>query len=768
MVAGAAATAPAESATHPGTAVQGNAVLEVVVVTALKREESIQDVPAAVTAVSGESLAELSRRGIAELGAVVPSVSFSEGNGEAQIYIRGIGSNLIGTGADPSVAINIDGVYLGRSEMGLTQFLDVDRVEVLRGPQGTLYGRNATGGAINIVSLMPTQTREGYVSGLVGAFSNKELRAAVGGPIAPTLSFRIAGRYQEDDGYTRNLSTGSSVDDSNIKASRGVLQWEPAEALRIRLIGDYSEFSSGNTSLRPLDSTGAATVLGAVPTAFGDTRNDLQTFSDWTSKGITATLDWRLANATLTSISAYRPFSSRFNLNTDGTEIDITRSTIELDTDQYSEELRLAGDWRRLKWIVGAYYLKEDKHATFGVTRVNLVPGRSFILPAENHGVAKAAFFEGTYSFTDRFSLVAGVRYSDEDKTDDLRFHVVLENPTIDPGNDWLNGVFTTRDLGNVVAQRQGRDDWQSWTPKFGLNYRLSGDALLYASYTEGFKSGGFNDTSPANPPYGPENVTSYEVGAKSRWPDAGLRLNAAVFQYDYSDLQVLAYLNGLNLVTNAANSKVRGLEIDAEWNPIRVASLGLSLALLDAKYDKFLATYGICSTYAITVVQDASCIGDNLVTGLPIVAGSPRIIDASGHRLNNAPRTKGTLYSSYSFVLPASGSITAYAQVAHQSEIFFNPANDAAGRQPGVTTVDVRLSYLSASRHLGASLFGKNLTDQDYLRNIVQFTSTSLPPPAVGLPAAGAVITDPLSIGNPLGYPAPGRSWGIEATYKF
>ena len=224
-----------------GVAHAQTAPLEEVVVTAQKRAGNLQDTPIAISAVTGDAIEKLNIDDIGAIAAANPSLVYSEAGGEAQLYIRGIGSNIFNIGADQSVATHIDGVYTGRANMGLTQFLDIDRVEILRGPQGTLYGRNATGGAINIISRAPTDEFEGYVSGLVGSFDRIDVRGAVSGPITENLSGRLAVRRLKDDGYTEDLDPqgGDNVDDNDLAALRGSLRWK-SDVLTATLIAEYS------------------------------------------------------------------------------------------------------------------------------------------------------------------------------------------------------------------------------------------------------------------------------------------------------------------------------------------------------------------------------------------------------------------------------------------------------------------------------------------------------------------------------------------------
>lgn len=715
----------------------GTASLQEIVVTASKRVESLQDVPIAVTAYSGESIRNLAIADIEGLAVQTPSFAFSKAGGEAQIYIRGVGTNIFGIGADPSVAVNLDGVYLGRTNMGLTQFLDIDRVEILRGPQGTLYGRNATGGAINLVSRMPTREFEGYATAGFGEFDRVEVQGAVGGPLDEQWSFRLAGRYLKDDGYTEDLdSRGTNqLDDNDIQSYRAILQFTPSDSLTATLIGEYTEFSNGNTSIVPRDNLGLAETRGAVPTgSIHKERNDLATFFDWDSSGVTLNVEWDLGDGvSLTSITGWKEYTSDFLFNTDGTEIDITRSNFKYDSEQLSEELRLnaeIGDSWRL--LLGAYFFDEDKKGGLGLVRASLVPARSFVIPSENSTYAWALFAEATVDVTEKLSLTAGVRYSDEEKDDFSAFGLVFD----------VLGLESSGPVTPVGAPRVTSDSWDAFTPKFGVDYRVDDDTLVYGSVTRGFKSGGYNSLQPSNPPYDPEYIWAYEAGVKSQLADDRMRLNGAVFYYDYTDLQVSTFLNNLTYITNAAEATVMGAELEMLARITEQLEFGLAVSWLDSEYDTFMTAYG--STPCRPVPPATSCVR-------PL-----RPYDASGNQLINAPEWKANATAQYTMPLGTAGSLVLFGQLSYQDDLYFTQINESEVGQEAITLFDARAAWLSANGSWEVSAYGRNLTDEDYFHNGVRFTSTSDP------------AKDVFQIGNALGYPAQGRSWGMQATYRF
>ncbi len=705
-----------------GAAQAQSMALEEIVVTAQKRSENLQQIPIAITAISGEELDRIDLNEIQDIAIQTPSLEFSRAGGEAQLYIRGIGTNIFGVTVDPSVAVNQDGVYLARTQMGLTQFLDVDRVEVLRGPQGTLYGRNATGGAINLISRKPADEVEGYASATAGNFGRYEFQGAVSAPINDMVKTRLAARFLEDDGFTTDLDPrgGKEIDDQNMFAIRGTVEFDINDDVTFTVVGDWSDFTSGNRTIIPRDNLGLAESLGALPLgAFDETRNDLPTRYDWETGGITATLEWQVADGiALKSISAYKEFTGDFLFNTDGTEIDVTRSNFQYDTDQFTQEFQLSStDDGPLQWIAGLWYLKEDKFGALGLVRPPL--GLSFIIPNDDEGEAYAAFVEASYQFTDTLSFTAGIRYSDEEKEDITSVGAV---------ND-LDGLDSPNPVNQFGAPREAENSWDAWTPRFVLEFTPNDDMLFYASATRGFKSGGFN-AFDRNPAFNPEFIWSYEVGTKSDITDQ-VRLNASAFYYDYTDLQVSTFINGLTLTTNAAEATVKGVEFELQTLLAENLEFNLTGTWLDAEYDEFLSAQG----------------SEN---------GAPRLFNLAGNKLINAPEFSLNANLNYTVELDNGGTVDFFGQLSYRDEVFFTQFNEAAVGQDDLTLVDARIAYTTPDGSWSAGIYGKNIFDKEYFQNGVRFTSTSDP------------AVDTFGIGNALGYPAPGAQYGVQVNYRF
>ena len=699
-------------------------VLEEIVVTATKREQSLQDISVAVSVIDGDVLSNLSVDDIQDIYVSTPGLSFSRAGGEAQVYIRGVGSSAFGVTNDPSSAIHIDGVYLGLANMGLTQFLDVDRIEVLRGPQGTLYGRNATAGAVNIISRRPTEEFGGYVTASYGEFNRAQVEGAVSGPVTEGVRARLAAKFLTDDGYTDDLEPGGSedIDDQELFAVRGIVDFDVSEDVTVTLIADWSDFNSNNRAAKPLDDLSFAVLLNPAPQeAFDSTRNNLDTFFDWKTGGASAEITWDISDAlTLTSQTAFRTYDSDFFFNTDGTEIEITRSTFVYETDQISQELRLAyDDGEDLRWLLGGFFLDEDKSGALGLGRAThpTLNEVSFIIPNDDTAQSFAIFGEASYDITDAFTATLGARYTDEKKTDETSVGAIFGD---------FRGLAAE---GNVVIfnSREEEAKFDNFTPSFGLDFRPNDDHLLYLTVKKGFKSGGWNafDNSPS---FDPETLWSYEVGTKSELADGRVRLNTTGFYYDYKNLQVSAFRDGLTVTTNAAEATVWGMEFEMNAQVSENVVVNASAAYLNAKYDEFISTFGNA-------------------TG----------VDLSGNRLVNAPEFSFNLNGTFTQPLSSGARIELFSQISYQSQVFHTQNNEDLIGQEGLLLMDARLSYISADDSWEVAGIVKNLFDEEYFQNTVRFTSLSQGNPA-----------DSNNIGAALGYPGEGRWYGVQASYRF
>jgi len=728
------------SAGFPALAQEGAAALEEVIVTAEKREANLQDAAVAVAAYQGDLLQAMDINDAQSLILSDPSMSFSRAGGEGQIFIRGVGSNLLGIGQDSSVAIHQDGVYLGRPHLALSQFLDVERVEVLRGPQGTLYGRNATAGVINVISRKPTEETEGYVRGYVGNFDRKEIEAAVGGPLSDSAGFRVAARWTEDDGFTDDLEPagGDVIDNRSNYGIRGVLTFTPSDTFTAEFIAEYTESDGKNMSVMRRDNLHTSQRLGALENpGFGSTRNELDTYQDWETSGLTMTLSWQLSDSlSLVSITGYRQFEDDFSFNTDGVELFVTNTQYQREADQFTQELRLVSDLDGpLNWMLGGFYMSEDKKEALGLPAINF--GGNFNIFAENDTEALAVFGEVYFDITDSVRLVGGLRYNDEEKEDFSERGLIFFTPENDPRIDDPNSVLLGLSVPNPNAfnfpfgSRTTTDSWDDWTPKVAIEYRPNEDLLIYGSVTKGFKSGGTNslDTSP---PFDQEELISYELGMKSSWSNNRVIFNGSFFQYDYNDLQVSTFADGTTRIENAASADLTGDELTLAALLTDNLTLKIAGTFLDTEYKDFVTVFG----------------------NRP--EGGPNVVDLSGNELINAPESKLVASLSYDWSIGGNEAYL-FAQYTHVAELFHSQFNEAIIGQGSVDLLDLRAGYrFGADRQWEIAALIRNATDEEFFQNSVRFTSLS------------DSATDPRRIGAALGYPAEGRSYGMQVSYSF
>lgn len=660
------------------------AMLEEVTVTATKMgETNLQETPLAITAFTSDQMAKTGIKEVRDLMALTPNLNIAQNQAFAQIYIRGVGSNNIFVGADPSSTIHIDGVYMARPASYFSGFLDVERVEVLRGPQGTLYGRNSVGGTINVISRKPDNDLRAKVQGTIGNYDLYRAEGYISGPlIEDKLAGSVSMMRSKRDGYLDNIVPGvKDLDSEDMWSGRVQLRATPSEKLEILLRGDYMEDDgqvAGNAKLllpwAPLEDS----ILDDLHKVALDTEG----YMERKNRGVSAEINYDFSDTlNLTSITAYRKNTLHTLGDTDATSS--FRQTTEQNEwqDQFSQELNLAGQWERLKYVLGFYYFEEDMRADSYVrNHLNNV----VVHPHPDvHTNAWAAYGQATYEVTDNFSVTAGVRYTEEDKTFNQNYDRFLQ-----PAGTIIFGpvVYTAKDT------------YKAWTPKFGVEFRPVEDVMVYASATRGFKSGGFNFASfnPAQG-YDPEFLWSYEAGFKSDLLERRLRLNGTAFYYDYTDLQVQSFLTpGVIDITNAADAKIKGFEIEMLARPVEGLDLGGSIAHLDATYKTFN----------------------------PAFAPGNIPFDASGNRLNSSPKWNYALFGQYTFDMGNTGSVFVRGEYSWRSRQFFTAVNAAPETQASYDLINASLGYASPDGRWQAILYGRNLANEEYITSSGSFTA--------------------------------------------
>ncbi|MDH2135187.1 TonB-dependent receptor [Sphingobium yanoikuyae] len=628
--------------------------LDEIVVTAEKREENLQNVPIAVTAMTGETLTATGISNVEDLQFFVPGVSITN-DSMAIINIRGIGTSAFGVATDPSTTVHYDGVYIARPTTSYQDMFDVERIEVLRGPQGVLFGRNSAGGTLNIVSKMPSRELSGTLGVTVGNYDKRTLSGTISGPLNDVARARFTLIKNDRAGIYRDVVTGRRYQNEDNFAGRMTLALEPADNLEIILRADASkDRETGYPSIRGSYPAAFAAAGATIPTRRNDVAFDTPPRYDVDAWGVSSTIGYETDAVALKSITAWRQSKVVQVLDVDATDLFLRNIEFFERSRTFTQELQLLsnGDGA-LRWIVGAFYLNEKGKDEIRI----LEPGRALAIPESNTTNAFALFGQATYEIAERARLTAGLRYSYEKK--DFAFQVQM------------NGAQA--DAGRTSAS------WTAWTPKFGIDYDLTEDVMAYVSATRGFKSGGFQLGD--GKPFLPEYLWSYEVGLKSTLLDRRLRANLSAFYYDYTNLQVVQYINGVASTTNAGQATVKGLEVELMAKPTERLSLSSTLAWLDARYDVYFDQ------------------GTSL----------------EGNRLPNAPEWNLTFGAEYSAPLGRLGELVLRADVAWRDAAFFKPNNDPRYAGTGTTLLNGRIAWQPGDKKWEVALYGRNLTNTRY-----------------------------------------------------
>jgi iron complex outermembrane receptor protein len=559
--------------------------IEEVVITAQKRETLLEKTPETISAVSGDSLARRGSANIADLATAVPNLSFSSNFGISQIFIRGIGNNFYSPGGDPGVAFYNDGSYVSDQEATNIAFFDVQRIEVLRGPQGALYGRNATGGAINVISNAPSDEAMGRVGLVAGDYGRLESEGFISGPLgASGTSARLSYQVRRLDGFTRNELSGPGAvrrfDDLGSTAFRLQTSSQTPFDGRLRLIANsYHQKDNGPAEKVLPDSfvQPAALLFGASPSSdprslrsqYGKNKRDVGS--------ILAQYDQPIGPNQFTIIAGYRSSRRVIGYDQDGTAANQSTVTLVTRSHDFNVDARLASpESERFRWLVGANYVDfTQDRVTYVFDQIPLgfvLPGAPLNIPfpvdfsagGKVQTRSQAVYADLHYAVTDQLRLSGGIRYTDDRKAAD-EFVIFLAPQTAHP-----------------------RDHWSNVSGKLGLDFQPSDALLIYGNLARGFKSGAIN-LGGLTPPVRPETVNNLEMGFKTRLWDGRAQLNAAAFASRYSDLQVLQIGAISQILSNAAKAKISGIEVEGVLKPAPGLTLHANAAYTDAAYQRFV-----------------------------------------------------------------------------------------------------------------------------------------------------------------------------------
>lgn len=697
------ATALTLNAAMPGQA--ANFMLEEITVTAQKRSENVQDVPVAISAFTNEMVVNTGADEISDLMPLVPGLTGSTTSASVSSFaLRGITTNDFSIAAEPSVATFIDDAYIGRNQLSTAAFFDVERIEVVKGPQGTLFGRNAVGGAINISTNKPVYENEFALGSYAG--NEGQVGADVVGNVAATgnLAFRAAYHGTTLDGIYEDLSQGKKAGKDS-DAVRASMLWQATDNVEVLAVANWSDTSfrlvggSYSPDLQPLNDEPGASE-GQWPDKVRQSGEDVE---DTETNGLHLRVTWDLNDSlTLTSITDRRSFDMWFTQDADGSEADdylawalglqgdaptpIANVGVSLqfdqDTDQdsISQEFRLNGSSDRFDWFVGASYFKEELEERIFLSAVDIDgaifgAGPRFRVSDSSFGKGETTSYgiygDMTYHMTEILSVTAGARWSMDEK-------------------DWCASGVDALGFGFVDTAGEiicDDDSWSEVTPRLVVDYSIAEDIMFYASLSQGYKGGGFNTTTTGTEMIGfdPETVASYELGAKGDYFDGAVRANIALFFNDYEDLQILsANLSGI-AISNAAQAETEGVEIDFTWTVTDNLVLIGNYAYVNAEFQSGLFT---------------NAYGEN--------------INLKGNSMPFAPQNTYSVAAAYDVAF-GSGAVSLFTSYNWTDKVFFSADNAKNTTQDSYGLWNAKATYRAVSERWDIYLAADNILDEEY-----------------------------------------------------
>lgn len=677
-----------------------------VTVTATRRDAALQSVPIAVSVIRGEELEQSNRTTISTIAAEIPSVTFRQqgGNKDTTIFVRGIGTISTSPGVEPTVSTVIDGVVYARPGQATVDLLDIDHVEVLRGPQGTLFGKNASSGVLNVISRTPSEETTGFVDTSYYGGGEKIVRAGVSGTLVPNLlRASVTALYSDYGGNVANLASGQNVNGYDRKGVRAKLLITPNADLDVTLIADYLH-STSTPTFTVYKSTSSAFSQAISPVVAGIANR--QIFADIspdiidTNKGFSAQVDWRHDGYTLTSISAVRnwdntqytttsPIGNSTDVSRIAAGLPATRDIGTLDFQQFSQEIRLASPKDRfLDYVVGAFFLRGTDNETYQrivtTSPVTVNNGRAVYGTTSN---SYSLFGENTLHFTPAFRGIIGGRWTHDELSYD---HNRVSTQAVA-----FSGVQPS-------ASNAGSTSYDGYSGRTGLQFDLVPNVTTYATYSRGYKGPAYNVFFNMQPTdtlaLKPETSDSYEIGLKAQAFDKRLTFNLAAFQTSYQNYQANYYDTVAGTVVtrliNAGDVSTRGLELDVEARPIARLTLAGSFAYTDARIDKFN-----CPPAAA-----ASC-------------------NLNGQTLPFSPQFKAFGRVNYAIPLQSGLVVDVAADYAWSSEVQYDLLQSPDAKQGAFGILNGSIALSSSADAWRIALIGKNLTNKSYATNLVAST---------------------------------------------
>ncbi|MCH1581105.1 MAG: TonB-dependent receptor [Luminiphilus sp.] len=706
-----------------------DSALEEVVVTATKRSVALQDLAGSANVLGADKLGPGGIQEVRDMQVEIPNLSLGDQFGFARVFMRGIGMTSIDIGGEGAVAFLQDGAIIPRPAAQLMGMFDLDQVEVLRGPQGTLYGRGATGGAINMVTAKPGKELGGYLSVTAGNYSLAQFKGAIDVPMGDALSMRLAASLDSRDGYGNNIFTGSDINDRDASAYRATFVYDAGGPLTATLSAQYYEEDDNNYAFSYFGQSEGSSIpvpfgvpilggntVGMAGGGFYDINSDQEPINDRDGQLINLTIDYAFNDSwSLKSITSSQSMDRFLRDDLDSTDANLFgQNNYTEESDSFGQELILNYSSDRLDVLSGVMYFEEDLYGEVRVPLTNLcfllapdacgtpigdfLNGGNYLQDGDVDIEAWGAYVEANYSISDKWSLIAGLRYNYEERDGTGSF------------------IFDAISLNVPTNQRAS---WNDLTPRITLQYSPNDNMLLYATYTEAFKSGVIN-TGSTSPPLDPETVDAFEVGLKGQNASGTLRYSVAAFFYDYQDMQI-SFVDETSTVStvNAAEAENSGIELEVDGSLGNGFAFDFYLTYLNAEYQEFFN-------------------GD--------YANGFAITDLSGNTLPNAPESTAKLGLTWEGAV-AGGTLTLRGEAYYQDDVYFTEWNRKDAYQKSYEQFNASMDYSWNDQWL-LSLWGRNLSDEEVMSN--------------------NIITAPLYDSLRVGAVLPPRTYGATVTYQF
>jgi len=762
-------------------------LMEEIVVTAQKREQSPNDVSIAITAISGEQMKQLGVETVNDLQDFTPNLSIKNqfGGDMAVFDVRGVSLFSYDSASSAPVATYFDEVVAPYPSMTQGQLFDMQRVEVLRGPQGTLFGKNTTGGAVAFHSMDPSDEFEAGIDIEVGDYDYTKFAGFVSGPLTDTLAARLAVvSHQRDEGYQTNVFTGKDMGTVDRQAMRLTLDWQPSDTVYVNLKLRSSKDESENQGLKLLapftvvDTSTFADVLtfgpeihpGHFDSGFGskDLGNILpfdKPERDNDSRGASLRIHWDLDNFTIASVTGYDSLDRLNQLDFDGTNITNVTTLFDTEFTAFSQEIRFSSVGENFKWVVGAYYAEDEveEQTTYDCFESDLCLWVSYGVSFDQKSDTKAIFAHTEWDFAENLKLTVGLRWTDEHREFNNGLTALVADPfgilagfgyPVDPtGNltggleedfSSATGILDCLVLGNCPSYaplfNSDLDD-DAFSGKIGIDWFANDNLLVYVNVSRGFKSGGYGgfpaSTTQQYEPYDSETLTAYETGFKLTFASGLAQLNTSAFFYDYEDRQVFSGLHDivfgpLSAYVNAPETELKGFEIELNWSPIEGLDIRQALGYTTGEFKKFV-------DYDAAAVAAA---GPDPVIGLFVGDHGPKFADRGGE---DAPGSEVQYSGLIAYRWHVSDGLAARIQIDYGYEDDYQSIYGSSYDLDSRMIWNARVSLMAADDQWQLSLWGRNLGDEEYFTDINFYNEAT----HVG------------SVGAP-------RTWGVNLAYQF